>query len=178
MANNLDFSIAGLDDLEKDLKMLDFSDQKKVLRKAVRESMQPVLTQTKQQIASRWGDKSGALQESVKLTTSMPKNKKWADVIASVGVFRVAQWNEVANLYYQGGYVGAPTLAYWFEHGIAPHSLTKRAKRARGKNQESKIHPGIPAKPVLRPTMDANIDIITGRLSNILGREIDKRIGK
>ena len=190
MANSATVTIEGLSDLEDMLNELDVITQRKVLRKAARNAMQPVLQQTKQQVSSRWGELSGALEASVLIKTSAPKNKGWADLVASVGIFDVASWKEVANLYYPGGYIGAPTAAYWFEYGVQPHSLTKKARAEQGPSESNRtgrnsrlqdsgrMHPGITAKPVLRPVMDANIDIVNARVSNILGAELDRVLKK
>lgn len=113
MANNVTFDMSGLDELEKALKELDNVTQKKVLRRAVREGAKPVLDEALSGVRNKWGERSGALHDSVKLKTSAPKNKKWADMIASVGVFRIRALEPLADAWYPGGYIGAPTLAYF-----------------------------------------------------------------
>ena len=174
MANSSDVSIEGLDELESALSSLELVAQKKVLRKAAREGMKPALSEAQRGVKSKWGELSGALHDSVRMRISAPKNKKWADVIGSIGVFRIRPLESIAMAWYSKGYVGAPTLAYWFEFGVQPHSLGKRSRRERGKSTGGGEHPGIPAKPVLRPAMDNNVDIITARTGNVLGHEIDK----
>lgn len=173
------FEFEGFDNFEKSLSELDLITQKKVMRKAVRIGMEPVLQQVKAQISSRWGEKSGVLKDSVALRTSAPNKKSWADMIASVGVFRRPSLEELARAYYKNGYIGAPTLAYWFEYGVQAHSLGKKARAKRGKGQDAgAMHDGIAAKPVLRPVMDANVDLVNIRLANVLGNEIDKAMRK
>lgn len=169
----------GFGDLESALKELDNVTQKQIIRKAARIGMKPVFDEVKLGIASRWGDRSGALQDSVKMRVNFPRNATWADVVASVGVFRIRSLEPLAEAYYPGGYIGAATLAYWWEHGIQPHALGKKAKRARGKGQESGgMHPGQAARPVLRPTMDANVEIVTARTGNVLAYEIERAFRK
>lgn len=180
MANNsVDFDMSGLDELEKALEDLELVESKRVLRKAAREGANPVLDDVKNGMKSRWGDRSGALQDSVKLSVSAPKNKKWADIIASVGVFRIRSLEELASAWYKKGYIGAPNIAYWFEMGVQPHSLGKRARADRGKGQEEgSMHPGIPARPVIRHAMDNNVEVVVNRVRNVLAAEIDRVIRK
>lgn len=182
MANNVTFDMSGLDELEKALKELDNVTQKKVLRRAVREGAKPVLDEALSGVRNKWGERSGALHDSVKLKTSAPKNKKWADMIASVGVFRIRALEPLADAWYPGGYIGAPTLAYFFEKGVQPHSLGKKSRAGsesrRGKDTGGGQHPGLPARPVLRQSMDNNVEIVMARTGNVLGREIDKVLKK
>lgn len=169
----------GFDEFEKMLNELENVAQKKVLRKAARIGAQPVLAEVKRGIETRWGDRSGALRDSVRMRVNFPKSATWADVIASVGVFRIRSLEPLAEAYYPGVYIGAATLAYWWEHGISAHALGKRAKRERGKHQDiGGMHPGQAARPVLRPAMDANVDIVTARTAAVLGDELDKALRK
>lgn len=181
MANNVTFDVSGLDDLESALADLGAVSSKKVLRRAAREGAKPILAEAQRGIKNRWGDKSGALHDSVKLSVSMPKNPKFAEAVASIGVFRVRELEQFAEEYYPDGYIGAPNLAYWFEYGIQPHSLGKKSKAKTGKDTGGGDHPGIPARPVIRPSMDNNVEITINRAKNILAYEIDritKRLGK
>ena len=183
MANNgVNFDMSGLDELEKALKDLELVESKKVLRRAVREGAKPVLNDIKSGMKSRWGDNSGALQDSVKLSVSAPKNKKWADVIASIGVFRIRSLEAMAGAWYKKGYVGATNLAYWFEYGVQPHSLGKKSRAGSDERRERDTgggqHPGIPARPVIRPAMDNNLEIVMHRTQAVLASEIDRVIRK
>lgn len=179
MANSVSVSASGFEDIDSLFNDLDLVVQKKVLRKAVREGAQPALADAKSGVSSRWGERSGVLHDSVKLRVTLPKNKKWADAVASVGVFRIRPLEELAKAYYPKGYIGAPLLAYWYEFGIQPHSMAKRSRAGseerRSKGQDAgAMHPGMPARPVIRQSMDNNVDIITMRTANVLKDAIDK----
>lgn len=167
------FDVAGLDELERALDELELVASKKVIRKAVRKGVDPVLTEIKQSASSRWGEMSGALNDSIKVRVSAPKRQTWADIIASVGVFRLKPIEQLAAAWYPDGYIGAPTLAHWFEYGVQPHSLGGRS-RAGTSRSTGALHPGIPAKPVIRPAMDNNVDIVISRTASVLGDEIDR----
>ena len=179
MADNFTFGLEGLAELEKTMADLEVATQKQVMRSAVRKGMEPVFNQTKAGIKARWGDKSGALHDSVRLKTSSPKNPTWADIIGSVGVFRIRSLEAIAKEFYPTGYyITAPVLAYWFEFGTQPHKLSRKSKAARGKDNGGGMHPGMPARPVLRPTMDSNVEITLARTANVLGTAIDRKVGK
>lgn len=177
--NTVSVDASGFDELDSMFNELELVAQKKVLRKAVREGAQPALTDAKSGVLNRWGERSGALHDSVKLSVSTPKNKKWADAVASIGIFRIRPLEALAEAYYPDGYIGAPTLAYFYEFGTQPHSLAKRS-RAGSADRQSKgqdsggMHPGMPAKPVIRASMDNNVEIITTRTANVLKAAIDK----
>ncbi|WP_417536334.1 hypothetical protein [Methylophaga sp.] len=179
MTDPFSFDLQGLADLESAMKGLEVATQKQVMRSAVRKGMEPVYNQTKINVQSRWGERSGVLHDSVRLRTTAPKNKKWADIIGSVGVYRIRSLEPLAKAYYPTGYyITAPVLAYWFELGTQPHKLSRKSKAAREKDNGGGLHPGMPAKPVLRPTMDANVEITLTRTSNVLGTAIDRKVGK
>lgn len=169
----------GFDDIDDMFNDLELVAQKKVLRKAVREGGQPALADAKAGVLNRWGERSGVLHDSVKLRVSLPKNKKWADAVASIGIYRIRPLEALAEAYYPDGYIGAPNLAYWYEYGIQPHSLAKKSRAGSetrsSKGQESgAMHPGMPARPVIRASMDNNVEIITNRTANVLRYEIDR----
>lgn len=179
MANNVNFDMSGLDELDSALRGMEVVAQKKVLRKAVREGAKPTFNDIQREVKQKWGDNSGALHDSVKLRTSAPRNPTWADMIASIGIVRIRALEAIANeAYYNGKYVSAPTLAYWWEYGIQPHDLGKRSRADRGKSTGGGMHPGQQAVPVLRPAMDRNVEIMTRRTANILRYELEKVTGK
>lgn len=177
MSNSFSGDIEGLADLENALRGLEIAAQKKVMRRAARKGMEPVLAQVKAGVNARWGDKSGALHDSVRLKTSTPKNPNWADVIGSVGIYRIRALESIAKEFYpKGYYITAPVLAYWFEFGTQAHSLAKNSKSSRNRDNGGGRHPGMPAKPVIRPTMDANLEITMARAANVLRTEIDRNV--
>ncbi|EHL2773810.1 hypothetical protein KCE64_004806, partial [Salmonella enterica subsp. enterica serovar Hvittingfoss] len=73
----------------------------------------------------------------------------------------------------------APVVAWWLEHGVEPHATGGGAKRARDKHQDRGIqHPGIAAKPFIRPAFDSNLEQIMASQKEALGRLIDKALKK
>lgn len=177
----------GFSELEQQLASLDLVAQKKVLREVMRESAQPVLARTRALYEQKWNHDTGLLGESIKLRVTIPRNPAFADVVASVGVFKSYKVQQAA-----GKYVEAPVYAYWLEHGTREHSLAsgaslkghkdtekanKRAHLRRSRpGQESLIHPGIPAGPFLRPGLDENVEKVLDVQKDHLGAAIDKAI--
>jgi len=177
----------GFDDLERQLADLDLVTQKKVLREVMRVSAQPVLARTRGLYEQKWNHDTGLLGESIKLRVTIPKNPTFADVVASVGVFKSYKIQQAA-----GKYVEAPVYAYWLEHGTREHSLAsgaslkghkdtaranKRAHLRRDRpGQESLIHPGIPAGPFIRPALDENVEKTLDLQKEHLGNAIDKAL--
>ena len=173
--SKVSYDLSGLDELERALAEMGQVASKKVLRKSAREGAKPAFEEVQRGVRSRWGDNSGALHDSVRLKTSAPRNPTWAEMIASVGVFRIRALEAIANeAYYKGKYVSAPVLAYWNEYGIQPHDLGKKSRADRGKETGGGYHPGQSAIPVIRPAMDANVEIMMRRTANVLKSEIDK----
>lgn len=185
MISTLDLD--GFSDLEQQLASLDLVTQKKVLREVMRESSQPVLARTRALYEQKWNHDTGLLGESIKLRVTIPRNPTFADVVASVGVFKSFKVQQAA-----GKYVEAPVYAYWLEHGTREHSLAsgaslkghkdtakakKRAHLRRARpGQENLIHPGIPAGPFLRPALDESVEPVLDKQKEALGAAIDKAI--
>lgn len=131
--------------------------QKKVLRELA-DSGLAALADTQSLYEQNWDHDTGQLGESIKLRVSIPRNPTWADVVASVGVFKNYKVQVAA-----GKAIDAPVYAYWLEHGTREHSLAsgaslkkhsdsakaqKRAHLRRDRpGQEMLIHPGIEARP-------------------------------
>jgi len=164
----------GFSDLERQLASLDLVTQKKVLREVMRESAQPVLARTRSLYEQKWNHDTGLLGESIKLRVTIPRNPVFADVVASVGVFKSYKVQQAA-----GKYVEAPVYAYCAS--LKGHKDTAKAnKRAHLRRsrpgQESLIHPGIPAGPFLRPGLDENVEKVLDVQKDHLGAAIDKAI--
>ncbi|HIF9075737.1 TPA: hypothetical protein ACX6NV_000568 [Photobacterium damselae] len=170
----MDVGLEGFDDLEWQLKELDNVAQKKVLRSALRKSGAPVLSDVKNNAESQWGQQSGVTQESIKMRVKFPKNPKYADVIAEIGVFRIRGLEKIS-----GEYMPAPIKAYWLEHGVQPHALGKGANVSSSKSQEAGLsHPGYEAKPVIRPSLDDNINQVLNTQKLELNKSITRAIKK
>lgn len=176
MTNSVTINTQGLDQLERDLNSLGRAASRKVLRTAVKEASQPIYNDAMNGVRSKWGKQTGALEKSIKLRVKTGRRGSWADVYSGVGVYILKGQVNRANRFY-GTYMGAPTLAYWFEYGIKPHELGKgsragssgRASRSTGGG----MHPGVGAQPVLRPALDNNINQAIASTAAILRREID-----
>ncbi|ECC3884662.1 hypothetical protein CSN29_28480 [Salmonella enterica subsp. diarizonae] len=174
MSDKAWFEIDGLQVLDAQLGELSGVVQAKILRKVIREAMQPVLSATIRNFTSEWHSVTGQLENSFGLRVRIPKNNSWADVIASVGVFTNKRLKEQT-----GSRMDAPVVAWWLEHGVEPHATGDGAKRARDKHQDRGIqHPGIAAKPFIRPAFDSNLEQIMASQKEALGRLIDKALEK
>ncbi|HHR4725792.1 TPA: hypothetical protein ACS540_003524 [Salmonella enterica] len=168
------FEIDGLQALDAQLGELSGVVQAKILRKVVREAMRPVLQATIGCYTSQWHSVTGQLENSIGLRVRVPRQSTWADVIASVGVFTNKKLKAQT-----GSRMDAPLVAWWLEHGVEPHATGDGARRSRKKRQGSGIqHPGITAKPFIRPAFDNNIEQIMASQKELLGVLIDKALKK
>lgn len=162
------FELDGFDILERQLAELEVVAQKRILRKAVAEAAEPIRATMLANYRQHWGSDTGQLDESIRTRVSVPRNPTWADVVASVGVFKVRKIQKLA-----GKDIDAPVYAYWLEHGTRPHSLASAAslkkystgakrrehKRIDRPDQSAGLqHPGIIAKPFIRPAFDINVE--------------------
>ena len=152
----------GLKALDEQLRFLDFKQQKTVLRKTSRESAKPVQQAMKQKINSLGHVDSGLLLESVKTRVTFPKNPRWADVVASVGIFKDNSMMRRFGL--NPAKDMPPTVyGYWLEHGVQPHRTGLRSNVSSGRNIGTGLmHPGIPARPFIRPSFDARLNDVVG----------------
>ncbi|WP_299733850.1 HK97 gp10 family phage protein [uncultured Endozoicomonas sp.] len=170
--------VDGLAELEKQLKQLDLVAQKKVLRKATRESAKPIQKKIEQNVSAMGHVDTGLLAESIKTRVSFPKRRTWADVVASVGVFKL---NSLMRQFGLDPKKDMPPTVYgwWLEHGTQPHRTGSGAKASTGKNQDKGLmHPGILAKPFIRPAFDSQLTSTVGIQKNVLAKEIDKALKK
>ena len=166
----MDFDLSGFDELEKQLSKIDFSKQKRILRRAVKEAAAPALTKIKAAISSHGLIDTGLLYDSVKLKTSIPKSTKWADAIAEVGIYKNRSGQASA-----GNKIDPPVYAYWLEYGTEPHALGKKASKKSGRNQSAGLyHPGFSAKPFIRPSFDSNIENALNIQKRVLSAAIDR----
>lgn len=175
---DMSMDVDGLQELEKQLKLLDNISQKKVLRKATRESAKPIQKKIEQNVSSMGHVDTGLLSESIKTRVSFPKNRTWADVVASVGIFKL---NSLMRQFGLDPKKDMPPTVYgwWLEHGTQPHRTGSGANVSSSKNQDKGLmHPGIQAKPFIRPAFDTQLNSTVGIQKNILSQEIDKAIAK
>lgn len=184
--NAVDFQLSGFDELEQQLAQLELASQKRILRQAARASAKPVEDKMKAGFASQWDDDTGQLAGSIATRVTIPRNPTFADVVASVGVFK----NRIAQVA-SGKSIDAPVYAWWLEHGTRGHSLSadaslrqystgaRRRERQRinrpGQGSGTQ-HPGIPAKPFIRPAFDSNVDNALEIQKNTLSAAIDRAL--
>lgn len=180
------FDVDGFDELENQLAELDLVVQKRVLREVVRTAAMPILADTQALYEQSWNHDTGQLGESIKLRVSIPRNRTFADVIASVGVFKNRAAQAAA-----GKKLEAPIYAYWLECGTNGHSLATDAKMreySTGKKKrvdkridrphqwEGVQHPGIEARPFIRPAFDRHIEDALESQRTTLSAAIDKAL--
>ncbi len=166
---SISYSVDGLKELEAQLKELELVTQKRVLRQAARASAKPIEKEMRDTAQAKGHVDTGNLIESIKTRTSIPKNQSFADVFATTGVFKNRRSSKAT------GRMPAPVYAYWLEFGVEPHATGKSANLDRGVNQDNGLmHPGIKAKPFIRPSFDNN----TQRSLEIQKTELSKAIDK
>ena len=186
MSQAVNIELDGFAELEQQLAQLDLATQKRILRQAVRASAKPIEDRMVSSFHSQWDDDSGQLAASISTRVSIPKNPTFADVVASVGVFKNRSI-QVAS----GKAIDAPVYAWWLEHGTRSHSLSADAslrqystgkkkrinKRISRPDQGSGAqHPGIPAKPFIRPAFDGSVDNALEIQKNTLSAAIDRAL--
>lgn len=172
MANqsNCSFKIKGLAELDKKLGNLQQAASDRILKQAVKEGADPIYDEIREGVIS-WGEETGTLRDSVKV--KVRKSTKYDNVFASIGVFRIKSIEPLPGNPYPV-YIGAPTLAWWFEYGIQPHYLGKKSKRKTGKVTGGALHPGVPAKPVIRKAIPNNATAATKKISDVLRKKVDQ----
>ena len=166
----MDMGLDGFAELERQLVQLEMAAQKKVLRKAVRQSALPMVAKMKSGITSQGHIETGLLYDSVKIKTSLPKNATYADAIAEVGVYRNRSGQQAA-----GRAIDPPVYAYWLEFGVEPHATGKSSKRQRGGGGGVQ-HPGFPAQPFIRPVFDGNVQAALNTQKTVLSQAIDRAL--
>ncbi|EEY4012824.1 HK97 gp10 family phage protein [Escherichia coli] len=175
MSSPVTFDLDGFDDLERQLQGLEIMAQKRVLTKVARESAQPLLPKMISNFEANWHSESGQLVNSFAIRVTTPKNATFADVFASVGVFKNRRLLDES-----GKSIDAPVYAYWLETGVEPHSLAASARRKTKKNSggqsQGNKHPGISAKPFIRPAFDSDVEKMLGTEKRLLGELIDKEL--
>ncbi|EKT1335034.1 HK97 gp10 family phage protein [Salmonella enterica subsp. enterica] len=172
MSAPVTFDLEGFDELEKQLQSLSMVAQKRVLRTVVKESAAPLLPKMIANFNGNWNNDTGQLVNSFGIRATIPKNATFADAFASVGVFKNRKVQAAS-----GKEMDAPQIAYWLETGVDPHSLgTKsRLSTSKGQNQGNK-HPGIPAKPFMRPAFDSDVEKMLGTEKTLLSALIDRAL--
>ena len=170
MASEASFKLEGFADLDRKLGELASAASERVLKAAVKEAAEPVYEEIKQGVQS-WGVKTGTLRDSVKV--KVKKSSRYDNVFASIGVFTIKSIEPLPNKPYPV-YIGAAVLAWWFEHGIQPHHLGKKSKVKTGKVTGGHLHPGVPAKPVIRSALLNNSTEATKKAGSVINTKIEK----
>lgn len=188
MSYAVDIQLDGFAELEKQLAHLELSMQKNVLRQTARDAADPIRKQMLSNYQSRWRHDSGQLGESFAVKVTIPRNPTYADVVASVGVFKKRSVQVAA-----GKEIDAPVYAYWLEYGTRAHSLATKAslrqystgkkkqikRRISRPDQESgNQHPGFAAGPFIRPAFDSHLQQALDIQKNTLSAAIDKALSQ
>ncbi len=129
-----DETIAGGRELDAALASLSTKIEKNILRAALRAGVNEFKNEVKSNLASTGSVESGALARSARVSA----RAKGGRVTASLKIGNKKAW-----------------YGHLIEYGVKPHSIKKGAKRASGKNQGGKLHPGFAERPFARPAFDS-----------------------
>jgi HK97 gp10 family phage protein len=131
-----EINVTGLSELQRFLDQLPAKMEANVMRGALRAGMKPVLAQAKANVPV----KTGNLRDTLRISGGI--DKKTGKAIATVKV--------------GGKYRGKDGFyALWIEFtGAMPHSITGKLS-INGRIVSSVSHPGMKAKPFMRPALDA-----------------------
>ena len=130
----------------------------------------------RQKIRSLGHVDTGLLDDSVKTRVTFPKKRTWADVVASTGIFKM---NSLMRQFGLDPKKDMPPTVYgwWLEHGTQPHRTGSGSNVSSASNQGSGLmHPGIPAKPFIRPAFDSQLTSTISIQKTVLAGEIDKAL--
>lgn len=142
--------IKGLSELQKVLSTLPEKLEKNVMRAAMREGAMVIMREAKANVPVatpnlenqvRYGGYSGALRDSIRVSTRLKGGKVTASVKAG------GKTKRGADVYY----------AKWVEYGTAAHEIVPAKARSiffGGKAMKSVDHPGSAPRPFMRPAMD------------------------
>lgn len=154
MAN--DTNVTGLKELQAFLDELPAKMEQNIMRSALRAGANVVKVEAQQQLASNGNVKTGVLSKGLKVSTRAKRGVVTASVKAKG----------------KHGYI-----AHWIEHGTAAHTISGKKGKALGFAGgvfKSVRHPGIKAKPFLRPALDGK----SGAALVAVGEAIKKRLTK
>lgn len=168
----------GLRELDNQMQSLSLIAQKQVLRKATRESAKPILRKMEQNVASLGHVDTGLLKESLKTRITFPKKRTFADVVASIGIFKL---NSLMRQFGLNPMKDMPptVYGYWLEYGVQPHRTGSGSNVSSAGNHGSGLmHPGIPARPFIRTAFDSQLTSTLGIQKTVLTKEIDKALRK
>ena len=144
----------GLKDLEKELVALGANEGRKVLTRAARKAFKPVQEAAKENIAAVGAVDTGLTRDNVVIVTQKPKE---GDSVVNVGL-RIRRSKELRPSKHRSpGYQRKdPSHAsgHWRWHFIEGGTSTQ------------------PARPFLRPALDANADKVVSNLKGELGKAI------
>ncbi len=149
----------------------------KKLQLAVSAALEPIEIGIKNNIGSMFGNGNTPYETTNILMNSVGKSVKWVPteqtLFASVGVYDMSR---KTGIYLNGKRrLEATYIAFWYEFGIRPHSLTKgdrlsHESRGRGKQTPgSKIHPG--SQPI--PFISSSFESRAPSLFQQIERELD-----
>ena len=126
--------VDGLAELEAQLAELEHVAQKRVLRQATRASAKPIEQKMLERVDSAGLIDTGLMRASIKTRVSAPRKKQYADIVASVGVFKMNALMRQFGLDPKKA-IPPTVYAWWLEHGTVD----------------------LPATPFIRPAFDSQL---------------------
>lgn len=151
-----DVHVTGLKELQAFLDQLPAKVERNILRSALRAGANVVKAEAQQQLASHGNVKTGQLSRGLKVST------------------RAKGGTVTATLKAKGEH---SHIAHWIEFGTAAHRIAgKKGKMLAiaGGRYKAVNHPGIKAKPFMRPALDSK----SGAALVAVGEAIKKRLTK
>lgn len=151
-----DVHVTGLKELQEFLSALPVKMERNILRSALRAGANVVKAEAQQQLASHGNVKTGELSRGLKVSTRAKGGKVTATLRA------------------RGKH---SHIAHWIEFGTAAHIIAgKKGKMLTfaGRTFKAINHPGIKAKPFMRPALDGK----AGAALVAVGEAIKKRLTK
>ena len=159
---DFDYDTRAFDGLELTLRELEsVATQKRVLKKALRAAAQPILVAMKTRYQQQFQDDTGLLSASFRL--SVRTQRKTGVLAAYIGV-----QSRKSAMRATGKKRQLPPSVYasFLEHGTGAYT------------QAGTLHPGMPARPFIRPAFDQNIEQSLHRLAEALRAGLDKALAR
>lgn len=144
--------------LQKQFDRLVTRTRQRVVSKAVRETMKPVLSDARSRVPQGG---TGTLRQATKLKVKGYRRNGFV-----VGIVGVSNMSKVVN----GRKVQPSKYAHLVEYGTQAHSVKKAKVMTNGSQVFGKHVRGAPARPFLRPAFDGN--------RKSMERDVRKRIGR
>lgn len=156
--------VLGLSELLKSLNDLPLKLEKNILRGALRAGGNVMKSEAKARVPV----KSGALRDSIKVSTGIRGGKIFSHIKAGNRMVGGSQ----------AGKTGADRGAFYapmVEYGTAPHIIdSPKGMVIGGKVRKVVHHPGAPAHPFMRPALYGKADDSVDEVGKYIGERLDK----